>query len=448
MVVVVRLNVHSDPVRIETAEAASGLTCAGGHVDITPPVPLQLAGYGDCRRVWDRIADPLEANVLLLKHPSGQALFLQLDVISAGDRLRRELLARFSGRLADEELVLVASHTHSAPCIDGKLLGLAGEINEDYMCSVIEKVGGLLDRVLAETQPVYAAYGEANADHSINRRAWCLKPSGPLILPVRRTMALHPNPRGPKDETVRGLSFWRDAARTEPAGILWNYTCHPVGFPHLCRVSADYPGAVRRRLRTLFRPEMPVVFLPGFSGNVRPNRVTRWPLSLYYGLHRIVNGPVFGKFSDRGWAKWTTTLGDVAAAAMADHTRPAEISAIRSRRLAHPLQDLMDGTVDDREISYHRVSLEGVCLLVGISAEVVVEYAAELRRMCPGMPLLAMGYLDGVCGYLPVSSMLTEGGLEVDSPGYSLSQGRYREDLSVKVLQSLRTVMSDGAELP
>ena len=41
--------------------------------------------------------------------------FVQLDVLSAGNHLRREVLARLEGRLRDEELFLVASHTHYAP---------------------------------------------------------------------------------------------------------------------------------------------------------------------------------------------------------------------------------------------------------------------------------------------------------------------------------------------
>ena len=75
-----------------------------------------------------------------------------------------------------------------------------------------------------------------------------------------------------------------------PIAVLWSYACHPVGFPARTRVSADFPGVVRRALRDAHGAELPVLFLQGFAGDVRPRetgattRFTRRLAELVIGL--------------------------------------------------------------------------------------------------------------------------------------------------------------------
>ena len=75
-------------------------------------------------------------------------------------------------------------------------------------------------------------------------------------------MALHPNPRGPRDETVRLFVAAREADGAGPMGILWNYGCHPVTAYPADVVSADYPGVVRRALRSGCGADLPVCSCP------------------------------------------------------------------------------------------------------------------------------------------------------------------------------------------
>ena len=174
----------------------------------------------------------------------------------------------------------------------------------------MNKVVELLERVLsAERQPICLHYGEGEAAHSINRRNWCWAPTWG-VPPIKRCMGLHPNVFGPKDETLRAIALSPQADDREPTAMIWNYACHPVTTHSPSILSADYPGAVRTRIRRRFGKDMPVVFLPGFSGNVRPNRVTRLPFSLYYLLHRVVNGPIFGRFTPDASRRWSATLAD------------------------------------------------------------------------------------------------------------------------------------------
>ena len=419
------------------------LTCSGGHVDITPLSPMSLAGYRSRFGVFGSIADTLEANVIVLRQGDRTLIFAQLDVMSVGTEVRRRILDRLGERIREEELLLIASHTHSAPNVDCRLPDL-GRIDHGYMESVADKTAGLIEEIISgEGRPARIRYGEGKASHSMNRRAWCWAPFRGFP-PIRKVMAWHPNPYGEKDETVRSFVISGEPPIPEPIGVLWNYACHPVGFPDYLAVSADYPGVVRRHLRKRMGNDLPVIFLPGFAGNVRPNKIDLLPKSLYYFAHRLVNGPVWGRFDAGSWNEWAGSLADVVTAST-DEAKKLVMPCFIAHRHFHPIKEIMDGVVDDRILTYHLVRLSRSFLFIAISAEPVVEYASSLRDAFPEETVIPVGYIDGVIGYLPTSNMLDEGGLEVVSPGYSLEHVRFNGMISEKILSIIRSCYKEIA---
>ncbi|MHC5056316.1 MAG: hypothetical protein ACYTKD_16575 [Planctomycetota bacterium] len=412
------------------------MTCSGGFVDITPSSPKYLAGYRKRPRVFCSIADPLEANAIVLRHCERTLIIVQLDVISVGTEVRRRIIDRLGEGIREEDLFLLASHTHSAPNVDCRLPDL-GVIDLDYMESVVDKTAILVERILSDNgRPARVYFGEKKAAHSVNRRAWCWAPNLGFP-PVKRVMAWHPNPNGEKDETVRSFLLISEPPVSVPLGVLWNYACHPVGFYDYHAVSADYPGVVRRFLRRRLAYDIPVIFLPGFAGNVRPNKVDRLPTSPRQMINRVINGPVLGRFDAETWNDWTSSLAEVVSASI--DRAPRWVSPlIDNYRFSQPLKELMEGIVDDRILTYHLARLSRRFVMIGLSAEPVAEYATSLREAFPRQTVIPVGYLDGVCGYLPTSKMLGEGGLEVTSYGYSLEGASYRGMVSEKVLSTIR----------
>jgi hypothetical protein len=418
------------------------LEFSGEWVDITPHGNAPLAGYGANRMSNGAIDIPLEANAILLRHNGGRILFMQLDLLAASARLRNHLLGHLGERLRDDELFLVSSHTHYAPNLDPQCPGL-GDLDDDYIAYVTEKTCKLADRVLAKTpQKIVLRYGEGQADHAINRRHWChaFSPRFPFH---RRVMALHPNPDGPKDETLRVFVLETDTAGSPaaaPVGILWNYACHSVCHGPIHRISAGYPGVVRKAVRERYRRDMPVVFLPGFSGNLRPKCLSRFPLSPFYLLHRIVNGPVFAKCSEKFFINWTSSLSGILVQTIDSRTTKKEISGIRSVRSTVSAKEWMKHGLVDRPLSFHLVQVDPLFSFLGISAEAVVEYGDMLRGLFPGRTFVPVGYIDGVVGYLPTSEMLAEGGLETTSPGYGFQGDSFKENITPLVCDLVRNL--------
>lgn len=400
----------------------------GGVCSITPNFPAPLAGFGR-GSPFARISSPLEANVLLFTQGSTKFLIVQLDVLSVGFTFREKLLHNLTGLLRDEELFVVASHTHFAPALDPNLPEL-GEHDRQYAENVLKSVTALCMSIMLDVHLTgcEASYAKAAASHSINRRKQGFAPRFGFP-PFKRSVLRLPNAEGPKDDNIKVLVF-NSIQEQKALGVIISYPCHPVGNPDPDAVSADYPGVLRGRARAMLGDGIPVVFLPGFSGNIRPNSVTKFPKSPIQMLHRLINGSVFKQFSVPDWKLWMQGLSDVFASAVHGEQKHIHFGPLEAGRVTIPFSSLME-EVDARSISFQALSFGSDLLVLGISAEVVIEYQKILsEHMGRWSNILTTGYIDGVAAYLPIDTMLDGGGLEVLSPGYSLENGRFKIGLS------------------
>jgi neutral ceramidase len=261
-------------------------------------------------------------------------------------------------------------------------------------------------------------------------------------------MAMQPNFKGMRDETIRMFLASAEANRVKPLGVLWNYACHPVSTYPDDTISSDYPGTVRRLLRERFQEDLPVVFLPGFSGNIRPNRIAKFPLQPYPLLRRMINGPVFDRFSAESSDAWRHSLGGLVSRAAAFALHPVEANGIRSSMLTVPLDELMYGDVRDKFIIFKLTQLDPHFTFLGMSAEPVIEYIDALRGFCTPRTLIPIGYTGAVAAYLPTSEIVAEGGLEAISPGYGLENARYRENVSELVNEQMRKLFVAAPSRP
>jgi hypothetical protein len=384
-------------------------TYAGaGTVDITPETAVPLAGSEIRTGVFQRVADRLEANALVLRQDGLPIVFVSVDLMFVGQELRSGVLSRLGAAVPDESLFFAASHTHFAPATDDRRPHL-GRMDPRYLEQVCERVTGLVSRLLREPLvPATIEHAQGQANHAVNRRLrarWHLSRRG---LRVGAVVAA-PNPSGPRDESIHLLHVSRSDGR--PLAVIWSYACHPVGFPRPLEVTAEYPGRVRRRLREDFRPDLPVLFWQGFAGDIRPPELDR-STSLLSRARRLLLGPRFGRFSGDEWESWADSLATrVADVASALPRRPVD-GPLHARRVTRPLGHFVLGVSDDRRVTFHRVMLGTELTVVGVSAEVVTEYGALVNSTFDGSINIPVGYIDEVYGYLPMARMLQEGGYE------------------------------------
>jgi neutral ceramidase len=381
---------------------------SAGTADITPETAVPLAGSEFRTGVFQRIADRLEANALVLRQEGAPIVFVSVDLMFVGQELRSGVLARLGAAVPDESLFFAASHTHFAPATDDRRPRL-GRMDPRYLEQVCERVTGLVSRLLREPLvPATIEHVQGQANHAVNRRLrarWHLSRRGLLVDAVVGA----PNPSGPRDESIHLLRVSRSDGR--PLAVIWSYACHPVGFPRPLEVTAEYPGRVRRRLRDDLTPDLPVLFWQGFAGDIRPPELDR-STSLATRATRLLLGPRFDRFSGEEWEQWADSLAArVADTASGAPRRPVN-GPLRARRVTRPLENFVLGTSDERQVAFHGVRLGSELTVVGISAEVVTEYGALVNSTFDGSINIPVGYIDEVYGYLPTARMLREGGYE------------------------------------
>jgi neutral ceramidase len=379
---------------------------SSGSVDITPRRPLMLGGFNKRTAPFTSVASRLEANALLIRGPSSSVTIVSTDLLYPGETLRAQLLnnLRLAGK--DEELFLCASHTHYAPMTAPSIphLGIA---DDEYVQFVASQITTLIKSIEHKGERCVCTYRIGNADHSMNRR---------LVRPrltrsgFARSSGFGPNPKGDRDESVRIVEFSKPSG--EPSAVIWNYACHPTDFPDLLQVSAEYPGIVRSRLRSQLG-DIPVLFLQGFSGDVRP------PFSGRSGglaglARRILVGPQFRQPLIREWEAWSNSLAESVASFAQSSGGTLKIDSLMLKRIEVPENDYAAGGSGNKSLVWHLIDCGGL-RIVGINAEPVVKYRRLLEEFfSSGEPLLTVGCLDQPVCYLPSDNMIAEQGYEVE----------------------------------
>jgi hypothetical protein len=254
------------------APGSTALKVGFAGVDITPAVPVKLAGYGAaflsdqfCR--WSTgVHDSLYAQALAVEDRQGAAVILiVLDDIGTITNEIVKIQAGVSGELGIPEASVVVSstHTHHGP----DTIGLWGVI-------VPPQTGRQEDVIDGMVQGAIRA-GVA---------AWQARVPARLAYGVGEETRVHFNkvfldPNRKLDSTLTVLAAYDDQDRI--LGSLMNWAAHPTLMPEgNTLISCDYPGAYYRLMRE------------GLGG----------------GNHLFVNGAIGASVQalapNDGWLKW------------------------------------------------------------------------------------------------------------------------------------------------
>ena len=309
---------------------------AADHVDLTPDSGLPLFGFVDRTGPSEGVADSLEANAIALRDAAGRiAVIVAFDTLFVGPTVDAELRAflRDDHGVRDEDILLLASHSHYAPALD-PTKPMAGTVDSAYLASVIEGSKAMLRRLLDRPMvPLTLTHASAPWQGSVHRRKrWPL----PYLSGSPRRLGFHgpamaPEPRGPSDDSVR--SWLLQSEDGAPLAVLWHCACHPTGFPRRRQVSSEFPGRVREAVRNRIAPGLPVVFLQGFAGDVRQRSPeTRTALR---GLRdTLLWGPSFCPFDEAGWLQWTQELSSTVESTLIGGRATCASAAVRADPLS------------------------------------------------------------------------------------------------------------------
>ena len=411
-------------------------------VDITPTHPVVAGGYTQGREPLSIVSERLEANLAVLRcdPDSDPMVIISLDLLNPG-RILRSALESALPELRADQIFLTASHTHRAPMSDDTKR-LLGTPDTQYMEMLTQKLSSELRRMIRSGQTQIGVLSTASlfARHSINRRfkrrIVVSRKSPATWFGARYLMA--PNKRGATDELVTVLVSRSTTGRAQ--FVIWNYACHPVAFPYMNQIAADYPHYVRNILRdSLAVTDLPVLFLQGFSGNTRPSGTVSKSGGVRSWIRRLLAGPSFTKMTESGYASWATELGELVALGCSKSARLKD-AVLLSTRKVFPAASFVEGA-EEPQVSFHSIRIGSDFAVVGASAEIVAEFAPKVRVMAGAKQVMCVGCLDHSFGYVPTREILLQGGYEGGGYCTLFNLGPVAQNIEEKVLQGFRSVL-------
>jgi hypothetical protein len=229
----------------------SGLTVGYGERVISPPLGLDLAGYGFyLDRKAESVLDDLKCRAVHIGSGGQAVILMSCDIIGFtvqdADAIRAAVADAHG--LPRAAVLLAATHTHSGPATQ-PMPGL-GEVDPAYKGRLMALIFEAAAEAAASPRPASFAYAlEAIEPLGYNRRKNDFRGIDPVLK----------------------AAIFRTAERKL---YLLSYACHAVVFGRKNHVSADWPGAVVREIE---KGGDRAAFFQGFCGDIDPVlQLNRW----------------------------------------------------------------------------------------------------------------------------------------------------------------------------
>jgi neutral ceramidase len=390
--------------------------------DITPELPIRLAGYASRKRPADKLDSPLLAQALALKNRSGERfVFVALDNCEVSHAFMQPVLQQLADRfqLGRGAVAVVSSHTHSAPVLDDTLPGMTPpppgehEAIVKYTRSLQAKLVEVVGAALADCQPAILEHGSGHAAFAMNRRVY----QGDKVV-------FGDNPDGPVDWDVPVLRI--KGTNGAVRAICFGYACHGTSVrsgDDWYVVSGEYMAYARQHLET-HQPGATAMFLTGMGADSDPAPRGRLLDAKRHGLELAgaVIGvldrpmrPVGGAFKlayDQVALPLATPPG---RQQLEQDARSGDIN-VRLRAEAYlKLLDAGQPLPESVKLPVAVLRLGDDLTFLLMAGEVVVDYSRRLKRMLAQDHPWPIGYAYEVPCYIPSARVIKEGGYEAES---------------------------------
>ncbi len=391
------------------------------QVCITPPIGVELAGYGPrLARISTDVHDDLMAQALVLDDGQTRIALITADLISisreCAERVRQDVHARTG--IPPTHVMVSCSHVHTAPTT--AIFREWGEMDRPYVEMAARYLSGAVVAAKTKLRPVNIAV--ARSAHTA--LAW--NRAGQDVV----------------DPTVEMVRI--DAVEGHTLAILVHYACHPVIPGPSPVISADYPGALRRYLGQKC-PKSVVMFANGACGDVDPvtNRQV-WGQGTYQDIEQAgaaLGADAWEAFCQAQWIEAAEIQVRNGSATLDYHiptleTIQAYMIHYAAKAAERGLQDEKFEAVTSEEnipnfwlryymdmrerlLAQRLPDSENVELQIfiigdelawlGIPAEIYTEQGAAIRADSPYAHTLPICYTNDLVGYLPPARAFEEG---------------------------------------
>ncbi|NLF18625.1 MAG: hypothetical protein GX595_15445 [Lentisphaerae bacterium] len=404
----------------------TGFVAGVARADITPPVGVDLCGYGSRPGPSTGVHDDLACTALYLSDGRCELMVLSCDLIGLHHdnvaALRRGITA-LTG-VPSAQIMVACSHTHAGPATP--CIRYLGETDPDYLDWLLKTLVVTAGRAREQARPARAGWARVPVRVGMNRRQAL---SGRVIIGN--------NDAGVTAPHLDLLAV--DGLDGVPCARLFSHAAHAVALGgDNTLISADWPGVARRGIEA-DSPGARALFLQGCCGNINCRErgwegceaqgkavaeAVRTALAEVRLVDRLELGaavvPLELPLSDPPTvsaaaalvADCRQKLADLPADANRGFRWMAEGAVAWSEGLLRLAEQGVRGQTLPFEVQAFRM---GGGAMVALPGEVFVEYGLAIAKASPFAPTLVAGYANGNVGYIPTAAAYAEGGYEVDN---------------------------------
>ena len=396
---------------------------------ITPKFKTTLGCNGAIKTPYTSIDSDLEINAIRLIQDKTDIFIITVDTLFVTNDMIDEVITTLSPNyhLKKENFMMIASHTHYAPCLDKTKPNL-GTVDPEYYIVFIKKLVSIVQTLLDQIpQPVDIYYSDIETkDIMISRRkkTWILRKK----IIFQKIMTNYPNNLNTIDSKLRLIKYC-DPESKKPLAIAWNIACHPVMYPSPNHLTGHFPADIRTYLRKKVTA-IPILFLQGFAGDIKPKNHPK-AITLKNKIKTIINKQApFQDFTKRSYSNWLQSITNTLDKLLLPKSKKINNPSLKIKTYQCPLKKIWETPSTNQTLTVLAIYLNKNTIILGVSAEIVSAYSLTLQSLFPNMTLIPVGYMGSVFGYWPTHSMLKEGGYEANGflTGFSIT-GSFKNSL-------------------
>ena len=232
-------------------------------VDISPRVLPAIRNGGFLEQVSNRIDDPLRSRCIALSDGQQTLAIAVVDSCMIPTDVCEAIKSRvaMSAKIQPEQILIAATHTHSAPSVMDFCLGTRKD--ETYAAQLIDQVSQGIVAAVSDLRPARIGWTIVDAPDHTHCRRWLKHPAAfgtdPFGEITVRAM-MHPGyqnpeytgPAGPVDTHLSLVSI--QTADGQPLCLLANYSMHYFGAGE--GFSADYFGEFADLVEAKLQPNV------------------------------------------------------------------------------------------------------------------------------------------------------------------------------------------------
>ncbi len=410
-------------VSLAAAPADSSLRVGAARVDITPEMPIRLAGYQSRAVEAERVESRLFARALAFGTSDRDAsVIITAEIIGVSEEISNAVAAAIRAKypqIPRANVAVCTTHVHTGPAIAGVLPFMySADLPPDqqariqrYTDSLQAKLIEVALAALAARQPGSLGWAEGKVGFATHRR----------VVVEGKWKAFGSAPDGPVDHA---LPVMRAAdARGSVRAVLLNYACHCTtlggndNFVH-----SDWAGDAARRIEEAHAGAVALVAI-GCGADANPNLraiagVAENGEKVAVEVARLLRGPLrpLGPVTTASYRTIELELGPLPTRAeLVARTDPKERQTVSYA--AKKFLEQLDAGKLPKAIPYpvQTWRFGRDLAMVFLAGEVVSEYSLRLKKELDGTRLWVNAYANSVPTYVASKRMFPEGGYEVDN---------------------------------